>query len=95
MLSPEEEAAGLAETGEEEEEGDADATFKAGDEPESHPLVAARWPTRVFAVECMQKIIAVCTDDSAVHFDLVLARKQKQNNPKCEYWSSDDSSAKF
>ncbi|XP_014676647.1 PREDICTED: HEAT repeat-containing protein 5B-like [Priapulus caudatus] len=83
MLSPEEEAAAARE--EADDDAGAEATFKAGEEPESHPLVAARWPTRVFAVDCMQKIVAVCKDDSAAHFDLALARKHKQHNVKSDF----------
>ena len=69
---------------------DADAVEKDDDEAglhisasgsdESRPAVAPRWPTRVFAIDCLLKIIAVC-DSSAnvdVHFDLVMARVAKE-----------------
>ena len=36
--------------------------------------VAPRWPTRVFAIDCLLKIIAACEGNRA-HFDLALAKE--------------------
>ena len=42
-----------------------------------------RWPTRVFAIDCLMKIIAACDDDKT-HFDL-LGAKEKNKRDKCEW----------
>ena len=36
--------------------------------------VAPRWPTRVFAIDCLLKIMAACEGNRA-HFDLALAKE--------------------
>ena len=43
------------------------------------PIVAPRWPTRVFAIESLLKIISACETDP-VHFDLVKAKVMKVRN---------------
>ena len=48
---------------------------------ETHPTVAPRWPTRVFASESVQKIMRVCEQQRA-HFDLALARELKKDTGK-------------
>ncbi len=48
---------------------------------ETHPTVAPRWPTRVFASESVQKIMSVCEQQRA-HFDLALARELKKDTGK-------------
>lgn len=45
--------------------------------PETHPKVSPRWPTRIFATECVRKIIGVCESKRA-HIDLALARELRQ-----------------
>ncbi|XP_046971880.1 HEAT repeat-containing protein 5B [Vanessa cardui] len=70
-------------------EGDDDqAEFHAESEQSTHPAVQPRWPTRVFAMECIQKIMGACeaTGDSA-HFDLVKAKEKLQNDPNADYLS--------
>ena len=42
-------------------------------------LVAPRWPTRVFAINCLLKVMAACEGDE-VHFDLSLAKQLQQRN---------------
>ncbi|XP_052754160.1 HEAT repeat-containing protein 5B isoform X2 [Galleria mellonella] len=70
-------------------EGDDDqAEFHAESEQSTHPAVQSRWPTRVFAMECIQKILSACeaTGDSA-HFDLVKAKEKLQTDPNADYLS--------
>ncbi|XP_060805849.1 HEAT repeat-containing protein 5B [Amyelois transitella] len=72
-----------------ENEGDDDqAEFHAQTEQSTHPAVQARWPTRVFAMECIQKIMSACeaTGDPA-HFDLVKAKEKLQIDPNADYLS--------
>ncbi|XP_026315356.1 HEAT repeat-containing protein 5B isoform X2 [Hyposmocoma kahamanoa] len=70
-------------------EGDDDqAEFHAESEQVTHPAVQSRWPTRVFAMECIQKIMTACeaTGDSA-HFDLVKAKEKQLTDPNDDYLS--------
>ncbi|XP_045454840.1 HEAT repeat-containing protein 5B [Melitaea cinxia] len=70
-------------------EGDDDqAEFHAESEQSTHPAVQPRWPTRVFAMECIQKLMSACeaTGDSA-HFDLVKAKEKLQSDPNGDYLS--------
>ncbi|XP_053615269.1 HEAT repeat-containing protein 5B [Plodia interpunctella] len=70
-------------------EGDDDqAEFHAESEQSTHPAVQSRWPTRVFAMECLQKIMGACeaTGDPA-HFDLVKAKEKIQKDPNADYLS--------
>ena len=64
---------------------DAEGAQKDADDYESmqvqstdllRPLVLPRWPTRVFAIECLLKVIATCENDKN-HFDLAAARREK------------------
>lgn len=59
---------------EEEEEG---GQMTLNEAPETHPKVSPRWPTRIFATECVRKIIGVCETERA-HIDLALARELRQ-----------------
>ena len=67
-------------------EGEADegGGMTAGEAPEeTHPTVDPRWPTRVFATECIKKIIMVCQSRDA-HFDLAQARTTRQETGEGE-----------
>ncbi|XP_064600027.1 HEAT repeat-containing protein 5B-like isoform X2 [Liolophura sinensis] len=68
----------------EDESEDVDVRFKAPDTDVTHPTVAPRWPTKVFAIDCLQKIIAACEEDKT-HFDLVLAKDLKNSTGKGDY----------
>ncbi|GBP42418.1 HEAT repeat-containing protein 5B [Eumeta japonica] len=72
-----------------EVEGDDDQVeFHADSDQNTHPPVQPRWPTRVFAMECVQKIMSACeaTGENA-HFDLVKAKEKLQLNPTGDYLS--------
>ena len=67
-------------------EGEADegGGMTAGEAPEeTHPTVDPRWPTRVFATECIKKVIMVCRSRDA-HFDLAQARTTRQETGEGE-----------
>lgn len=71
----------------EENEAEADddqAEFHA-EEDSSHPAVQPRWPTRVFAAECVRKIIAACEMNKASHFDLALAKELQLTKGKSDF----------
>ncbi|KAM6997779.1 LOW QUALITY PROTEIN: HEAT repeat-containing protein 5B [Tautogolabrus adspersus] len=67
---------------EKKDEMDDDTMFTGlGDDDKSKPSVAPRWVTRVFAADCLCRIILLCENDKA-HFDLATARSAKAKNPK-------------
>nr|CAD7424524.1 unnamed protein product [Timema monikensis] len=63
--------------GEETEPDDDQAEFHAADDQSTHPAVQPRWPTRVFAAECVRKIIVACEGNKGAHFDLALAKEMQ------------------
>uniref|UniRef100_A0A8C8VM89 HEAT repeat-containing protein 5B n=1 Tax=Pelusios castaneus TaxID=367368 RepID=A0A8C8VM89_9SAUR len=64
-------------------EMDDDTMFTTlGEEDKSKPSVAPRWATRVFAADCLCRIIMLCENANKAHFDLAMARSAKLKNPK-------------
>ncbi|XP_052275904.1 HEAT repeat-containing protein 5B-like isoform X2 [Dreissena polymorpha] len=72
----------VEEEDDDEEDNNDAVEFKAPDVDVTHPSVAPRWPTRVFATECLRKIIVACEEDP-IHFDLEQARNAKKQ--KADY----------
>lgn len=68
---------GSGDLGCDEEDDDDNMEFHAEDNQATHPQLQPRWPTRVFAAECVRKIIATCEQANPVHFDM-MAAKEKQ-----------------
>uniref|UniRef100_A0A8C3IKV0 HEAT repeat-containing protein 5B n=1 Tax=Chrysemys picta bellii TaxID=8478 RepID=A0A8C3IKV0_CHRPI len=65
------------------DEMDDDTMFTTlGEEDKSKPSVAPRWATRVFAADCLCRIIMLCENANKAHFDLAMARSAKLRNPK-------------
>ncbi|XP_061141109.1 HEAT repeat-containing protein 5B [Syngnathus typhle] len=70
---------------EKKDELDDDIMFTAlGDDDKSKPSVAPRWVTRVFAADCLCRIILLCENADKAHFDLATARSTRAKNPKGE-----------
>jgi hypothetical protein len=67
-----------------EENDDDNVGFHAEDES-SHPAVQPRWLTRVFAAECVRKIISTCEHANPVHFDLLAAKEIQMTKSKGDY----------
>ena len=61
-----------------DEEDDEGLNVRHTDADASRPTVAPRWPTRVFAIECMRKLMAVC-DGNENHFSLAAAKVLRQS----------------
>ncbi|XP_047496501.1 HEAT repeat-containing protein 5B-like isoform X1 [Penaeus chinensis] len=74
------------ETGEAGDGGDDDdmVQIHTGGEPDPHPSIPPRWTTRVFAAQCIAKIIQECENNRA-HFDLALAREMQTTKMKGDY----------
>lgn len=70
---------------EELEVDDDQEEFHAEDDSNARPAVQPRWPTRVFAAECVCKIIAACEANKSTHFDLVLAKEMQLNKGKSDF----------
>uniref|UniRef100_A0A2I2ZH32 HEAT repeat-containing protein 5B n=1 Tax=Gorilla gorilla gorilla TaxID=9595 RepID=A0A2I2ZH32_GORGO len=75
-------SSGKDEEAEKKDEMDDDTMFTTlGEEDKSKPFVAPRWATRVFAADCLCRIINLCENADQAHFDLALARSAKLRNP--------------
>lgn len=69
----------------EEDDEELEAQFKAGgDGAEKRAGLSPKWPTRVFAVACMRRIIQICSSVPS-HVDLSLARELRQAKQKGDY----------
>lgn len=73
------------EESEKKDEMDDDTMFTTlGEDDKSKPSVAPRWLTRVFAADCVCRIITLCENLEKAHFDLALARAARLKNPKSD-----------
>ncbi|XP_069685594.1 HEAT repeat-containing protein 5B isoform X2 [Periplaneta americana] len=84
------EAVGSIGSGEIEEREDIEpdddqAEFHAADDQLTHPAVQPRWPTRVFAAECVRRIIVACEGNKSAHFDLTLAKEMQLTKSRGDY----------
>lgn len=71
------------EDSEKKDEMDDDTMFTGlGEDDKSKPSVAPRWVTRVFAADCLCRIILLCENADKAHFDLAAARSAQAKNPK-------------
>ncbi|XP_052550652.1 HEAT repeat-containing protein 5A isoform X1 [Tympanuchus pallidicinctus] len=50
-----------------------------------HPFSNPRWSTRVFAAECVCKIINQCENAGSAHFDMTLAQERKQRDSRDDF----------
>ncbi|XP_031336319.1 HEAT repeat-containing protein 5B-like [Photinus pyralis] len=77
----------LDENEQEETEADDDqAEFHADDDANTHTLVQPRWPTRVFAAQCVRRIIMACEGNQKnAHFDLTHAKEMQFNKGKVDF----------
>uniref|UniRef100_A0A8C5TDX0 HEAT repeat-containing protein 5B n=1 Tax=Malurus cyaneus samueli TaxID=2593467 RepID=A0A8C5TDX0_9PASS len=74
------------EESEKKDEMDDDTMFTTlGEEDKSKPSVAPRWATRVFAADCLCRVIMLCENANKAHFDLALARSARLKNPKNDF----------
>jgi len=70
-----------------DDEDDEGLNVRHTDADASRPTVAPRWPTRVFAIECMRKVMAVC-DGNDNHFSLATAKALRQSGKGCYFFVS-------
>ncbi|NXX85392.1 HTR5A protein, partial [Urocolius indicus] len=73
-------------TQEEESAKVDDASVLTSDSDERfHPFSNPRWSTRVFAAECVCKIISQCENAGSAHFDITLAQERKQRDSRDDF----------
>lgn len=66
-----------------EDEDDDQSEFHM--EEKNQVTITPRWPTRVFAAECVRKLIIVCANGDKAHFDLTLAKEYASTKNKSHY----------
>ena len=59
-----------------DEDDDEGLNVKHTDADVNRPTIAPRWPTRVFAIECMRKVMTAC-EGNETHFNLAAAKALK------------------
>nr|XP_033808052.1 HEAT repeat-containing protein 5A isoform X2 [Geotrypetes seraphini] len=69
---------------EEVDKGDESVLTSRKDE-KSHTFINPRWSTRVFAAECICRIISQCEIAGSVHFNITLAQERKQREPWSDF----------
>lgn len=71
---------------EDDDDNDDDvADFQVAEEKTSHSNIQPRWPTRVFAAECIRKIINTCETANSLHFDLIQAKELQMTKSRGDY----------
>uniref|UniRef100_A0A8C3UHC5 HEAT repeat-containing protein 5A n=1 Tax=Catharus ustulatus TaxID=91951 RepID=A0A8C3UHC5_CATUS len=76
-----------ADTTQEEETGKGDdvSVLTSDSDDRFHPFRNPRWSTRVFAAECVCKIISQCENAGSAHFDITLAQERKQRDSRDDF----------
>ncbi|XP_060031204.1 HEAT repeat-containing protein 5A isoform X2 [Erinaceus europaeus] len=70
---------------EEGEKGDDASVLTTGNNDRFHPFTNPRWATRVFAAECVCRIINQCENTNSAHFDIVLAQEMKKKDSRNDF----------
>ncbi|XP_053450878.1 HEAT repeat-containing protein 5A isoform X3 [Nycticebus coucang] len=70
---------------EEGDKGDDASVLTARNDEKSHPFTNPRWATRVFAAECVCRIINQCENANIAHFDFALAQDMKKRNSRNDF----------
>ncbi|XP_006835427.1 PREDICTED: HEAT repeat-containing protein 5A [Chrysochloris asiatica] len=70
---------------EEEDKGDDSSVLTTRNNEKSHPFTNPRWATRVFATECVCRIINQCENADSAHFDIALAQEIKKRDSRNDF----------
>ncbi|XP_042320721.1 HEAT repeat-containing protein 5A isoform X3 [Sceloporus undulatus] len=70
---------------EEDAQTDDELALALENEERLHPFLHPRWATRVFAAECVCKIISQCENADSAHFDIALAQEMKQRDSRDDF----------
>ncbi|KAJ8688360.1 hypothetical protein QAD02_024155 [Eretmocerus hayati] len=66
-------------------EGDDDQAEFHADESTKRQTISPRWPTRVFAAQCVRRIITACSHDKQIHFDLATAKDMQNTKGRGDF----------
>ncbi|XP_033621011.1 HEAT repeat-containing protein 5A isoform X2 [Fukomys damarensis] len=70
---------------EEGDKGDDASVLTTRSNEKSHPFNNPRWGTRVFAAECVCRIINQCENAHSAHFDIALAQEMKKRDSRSDF----------
>ncbi|XP_024204459.1 HEAT repeat-containing protein 5A isoform X4 [Pan troglodytes] len=70
---------------EEGDKGDDASVLTTRRDEKSHPFTNPRWATRVFAAECVCRIINQCENANSAHFDIALAQEMKKRDSRNDF----------
>ncbi|XP_021099488.1 HEAT repeat-containing protein 5A isoform X6 [Heterocephalus glaber] len=70
---------------EEGDKGDDAPVLTTRNDEKSHPFINPRWGTRVFAAECVCRIINQCENANSMHFDIALAQEMKKRDSRSDF----------
>ncbi|ELW63201.1 HEAT repeat-containing protein 5A [Tupaia chinensis] len=70
---------------EEGDKGDDALVLTTRTDEKSHAFTNPRWATRVFAAECVCRIINQCESASSAHFDIALAQEMKKKDSRNDF----------
>ncbi|ELK17059.1 HEAT repeat-containing protein 5A [Pteropus alecto] len=70
---------------EEGDKGDDASVLTTRNDDKSHPFTNPRWTTRVFAAECICRIINQCENAHSAHFDIGLAQEMKKRDSRNDF----------
>lgn len=65
--------------------GDDAFVLTTRNDDRSHPFTNPRWATRVFAAECVCRIINQCENAHSAHFDIALAQEMKKRDSRNDF----------
>ena len=74
---------------EEGDRGDDASVLTSRSDGRPHPFTNPRWATRVFAAECVCRIITQCEDAHSAHFDVALAQDLKKKDSRSKWRNSE------
>uniref|UniRef100_A0A452TZ44 HEAT repeat-containing protein 5A n=1 Tax=Ursus maritimus TaxID=29073 RepID=A0A452TZ44_URSMA len=76
----------LAASAEEEgDKGDDASVLTTRNDDKSYPFTNPRWATRVFAAECVCRIINQCENAHSAHFDIALAQEMRKRDSRNDF----------
>ncbi|XP_029807152.1 HEAT repeat-containing protein 5A isoform X8 [Suricata suricatta] len=70
---------------EEGDKGDDASVLTTRNDDKSYPFTNPRWATRVFAAECVCRIINQCENAHSAHFDIALAQELKKRDSRNDF----------
>ncbi|CAH6837479.1 HEAT repeat-containing protein 5A isoform X2 [Phodopus roborovskii] len=70
---------------EEGDRGDDASVLTSRSDGKPHPFSNPRWATRVFAADCVCRIIDQCENANSAHFDIALAQEMKKSDSRNDF----------